>query len=93
MSNGRELLAIDARFGAPGWRRTTASSGFSKVANDYSTLFNVPMYWSMYFSGGQAIHFSFYFQEDGYYGAPGVHQHARLGGDLVDVYNLPKERR
>ncbi len=70
MSNGRDLLAIDARFGAPGME---TNNGFfriqRKVANDYSTLFNVPMYWSMYFSGGQAIHFSFYFKEDGYYGA------------------------
>jgi hypothetical protein len=68
--DGRVVMAMDARFGAPGKEtREGFFHVYAKVADDYSRLYNVPMLYSMYFSGGQAIHYSFGFAADGYYGA------------------------
>jgi hypothetical protein len=68
--NGRLVTALDARFGAEGYRTREGNFKiFRKVKNDYSTLYKTPMPWSMYFSGGQAIHYSFFFPRDGYNGA------------------------
>jgi len=67
---GRLITALDARFGGAGFRTRDGNwKIFRKVQNDYSTLYKTPMPWSMYFSGGQAIHYSFYFPVDGYDGA------------------------
>jgi len=67
---GRLVSALDARFGAPNFQTRNGNFKiFRKVKNDYSTLYKTPMPWSMYFSGGQAVHYSFYFPKDGYYGA------------------------
>ena len=41
----------------------------SFVKNDFSTLYKTPMPWSMYFSGGQAVHYSMFFNAVGYNGA------------------------
>lgn len=66
---GRLVAALDARFGAAGYRTREGNFKiFRKVKNDYSSLYQTPMPWSMYFSGGQAIHYSFYFPKDGYNG-------------------------
>jgi len=68
--DGQTTMTLDARFGAFG---AATDEGrfpiYAKVANDFSTQFGVPMQYSMYFSGGQAVHYSDYFADEGYSGA------------------------
>ncbi len=67
---GRLVTALDARFGGQGYRTREGNWRiFRKVKDDFSSLYQTPMPWSMYFSGGQAVHYSFYFPKDGYNGA------------------------
>jgi len=67
---GKLVSALDARFGSADFRTRNGNFKiFRKVKDDYSTLYKTPMPWSMYFSGGQAVHYSFYFPKDGYNGA------------------------
>lgn len=66
---GKLVMTLDARFGVPGNRtRTGHFKIFRKVWNDYSSEYHTPMPYSMYFSGGQAIHYSLFFPTDGYNG-------------------------
>lgn len=70
VTDGTTTVALDARFGS--FLTETREGTFEiydKQADDFSTLFGVPMRYSMYFSGGQAIHYSPYFDRDGYSGA------------------------
>lgn len=70
VQDGTTEVALDARFGS--FLTETREGTFEiydKKADDFSTLFGVPMQYSMYFSGGQAIHYSPYFDRDGYSGA------------------------
>lgn len=67
---GKLKMTLDARFGRPGERtRTGKFRIFLKRWNDFSTQYKTPMPHSMYFSGGQAIHYSMFFGPDGYNGA------------------------
>ncbi|MFA7266025.1 MAG: L,D-transpeptidase family protein [Candidatus Nanopelagicales bacterium] len=67
---GKLVEALDARFGGPGYRTREGNFRiFRKVKNDFSTLYKTPMPWSMYFSGGQAVHYSMFFNGVGYNGA------------------------
>lgn len=68
--NGNLKRSLDARFGAQG--TPTREGNFrvnSKLPHNISTLYGTQMDWSLFFSGGQAIHFSQYFRADGYNGA------------------------
>jgi hypothetical protein len=68
--NGKLLATGDARFGGP---RTPTRNGVFKVyrkdKNHVSSLYHSPMPYSMFFSGGQAIHYSSDFKARGYNGA------------------------
>lgn len=71
---GQIVLSIDARFGdARGPAFRTAEGMFTvyrKVAMDYSRQYNnAPMPYSMYFHGGQAVHYSYSFAREGYNGS------------------------
>ena len=67
---GKLVESLDARFGGPGNRTREGNFRiFRKVKNDFSTLYKTPMPWSMYFSGGQAVHYSMFFNGVGYNGA------------------------
>ncbi|MDO5501294.1 MAG: L,D-transpeptidase family protein, partial [Propionibacteriaceae bacterium] len=72
MINGQVIREFDARFGST---RTPTREGqftvFRKVRNEWSYIYNVPMPFSMYFSGGQAVHYSADFANRGYNGASG----------------------
>lgn len=61
---------LDARFGA---LDAATEDGlfevYDKRADDFSTDFGVPMLFSLYFAGGQAVHYSEFFAKDGYSGA------------------------
>ncbi|GAB3822596.1 L,D-transpeptidase [Kribbella italica] len=68
--NGKLLATGDARFGAP---RTPTRNGFFKLQrkskNHVSSIYKSPMPYAMFFSGGQAIHYSSDFKARGYNGA------------------------
>lgn len=68
--DGEVVATLDARFGAFG---SATNDGmfevYDKIDNDFSTQFGVPMKLSMYFSNGQAVHYSPFFARDGYRGA------------------------
>jgi len=70
MVNGKLQAVVDARYGAP---RTPTRNGSFKVyrkdKNHVSTLYKSPMPYSMFFSGGEAIHYSADFRARGYNGA------------------------
>lgn len=69
--NGKQVGApVDARFGAPGER--TREGNFKihyRDADDVSSQYGTPMPYAAYFSGGQAIHYSMFFNATGYNGA------------------------
>ncbi|WP_432945258.1 L,D-transpeptidase [Kribbella sp. CA-253562] len=68
--NGKLLATGDARFGGP---RTPTRNGFFKLQrkskNHVSSIYKSPMPYAMFFSGGQAIHYSADFKARGYNGA------------------------
>ncbi len=70
MVNGKLQAVVDARFGAA---RTPTRNGMFKVyrksKNHVSSLYHSPMPYSMFFSGGQAVHYSSDFKARGYNGA------------------------
>lgn len=67
---GKLVTALDARFGGPGNRTRNGNFKiFRKVWNDFSSEYKTPMPYSMYFSGGQAVHYSMFFNAVGYNGA------------------------
>lgn len=68
--DGSPEITLDARFGSFGTATDEGTfSVYDKRADDFSTAFGVPMKYSLYFSGGQAIHYSEFFEQEGYRGA------------------------
>ncbi len=69
-AKGDLVKSIDVRAGRPGGRTRTGNWRiFSKQVYLISTEYNTPMPYSMFFSGGQAVHYSMFFRADGYNGA------------------------
>ena len=68
--NGRMLSAMDVRFGSAytPTREGKFSVGF-KSRDHVSTIYDTPMPYALFFSGGQAIHYSSDFAARGYSGA------------------------
>jgi len=67
---GKLVRVLDARFGAPGVGTREGNFHVThKIYDGISSLYGTPMPRAMYFSGGQAVHFSKYFKADGYNGA------------------------
>ena len=68
--NGKTIVRMDVRFGAS---RTPTRNGMFRVywknADHVSSLWGSAMPYSMFFSGGQAIHYSSDFARRGYSGA------------------------
>ncbi|HET6737512.1 MAG TPA: L,D-transpeptidase, partial [Kribbella sp.] len=68
--NGKPIQVMDVRFGSS---RTPTRSGVFKVyrksKNHVSSLYHSKMPYSMFFSGGQAVHYSSDFAARGYNGA------------------------
>ncbi|WP_323096286.1 L,D-transpeptidase family protein [Intrasporangium sp. YIM S08009] len=98
--DGKPLMVMWARFGGPG--RETREGTF-RVSRKYeyviSNLYFTPMPYSMFFSGGQAVHYSSNFARLGYasssHGCVNIADHAQVKslffkvrvGDKVVVYN------
>ncbi|WP_432149023.1 L,D-transpeptidase family protein [Streptomyces sp. bgisy029] len=70
MVDGRVVSAMDVRFGS---EYTPTREGefpvFWKSRDHVSTLYDTPMPYALFFSGGQAVHYSADFAADGYSGA------------------------
>ncbi len=67
--DGRLMLLIDVRFGSPALpTREGVFSVYEKSRYQVSTIYHTPMPYAMFFSGGQAIHYSKYFAAVGYAG-------------------------
>ncbi|HET7899951.1 MAG TPA: L,D-transpeptidase family protein, partial [Candidatus Nanopelagicales bacterium] len=70
VSSGRILLTADARFGGIGHAtREGVFRVFAKSRFHVSSLYHTSMPNAMFFSGGEAVHYSPYFHRDGYNGA------------------------
>ncbi len=98
--NGKVVQIADARFGSA---RTPTRNGTFKVyrksKNHVSTLYKSPMPYAMFFSGGQAVHYSADFRARGYNGAShgcvNIRDKTKIAwifarvkvGDKVVVYN------
>ena len=69
MKNSTIIRTFDARFGCAGMR--TREGQFSvlwKSRNHVSSIYHTPMPYAMFFSGGQAVHYSADFARRGYNG-------------------------
>lgn len=70
MIDGRTLSTVEVRFGS---QYTPTREGVFSVSfksrHHVSTLYDTPMPYAMFFSGGQAVHYSSDFAARGYYGA------------------------
>jgi hypothetical protein len=68
--DGEVLVTVDARFGGNGYfTREGQFSVFSKSRDHVSSLYETSMPFAMFFSGGQAVHYSPDFAATGYDGA------------------------
>ena len=68
--DGKPQLRMDVRFGSA--ELPTREGAFSvgwKSRNHVSTIYHTPMPYAMFFSGGQAVHYSPDFAARGYNGA------------------------
>jgi hypothetical protein len=66
---GKIIKTVDARFGCSGMAtREGTFSVYRKSRNHVSSLFHSPMPFAMFFSGGQAVHYSPDFARTGYNG-------------------------
>ncbi|WP_216591442.1 L,D-transpeptidase family protein [Streptomyces brasiliscabiei] len=69
MVDGRTLTTVEVRFGSEGTpTREGVFSVYFKSRDHWSTLYDTPMPYAMFFSGGQAVHYSADFAARGYYG-------------------------
>ncbi|MEI6361511.1 MAG: L,D-transpeptidase family protein [Actinomycetes bacterium] len=69
VDGGAVQLTLDARFGMSGTSTREGSFRVHRKSRDHtSTLYHTWMPFAMFFSGGQAVHYSPYFARDGYYG-------------------------
>ncbi|MFE0625456.1 peptidoglycan-binding protein [Streptomyces sp. NPDC058864] len=97
--NGKVVSAMDVRFGSQYTpTREGTFSVFAKSRNHVSTIYHTPMPYAMFFSGGQAVHYSADFAARGYAGAShgcvNVRDRAKISalfdqvriGDKVVVY-------
>ena len=67
LATANGLFAIDSKDGC--YSGANPDDYGSLMANCHvSTGYGTPMPWSMFFNGGQAVHYSWYFARDGYYG-------------------------
>ncbi len=69
VDHGDVQLTLDARFGMPGHETREGSFRVNSKSRDHvSSLYRTWMPFAMFFSGGEAVHYSPYFARDGYNG-------------------------
>jgi lipoprotein-anchoring transpeptidase ErfK/SrfK len=86
--NGRQVMSMSARFGGS---QTPTREGTFKVywknRDHVSSLYGSAMPFSMFFSGGQAIHYSSDFVRNGYSGASHGCVNLRSWSGAQSLYN------
>lgn len=90
VNHNRVIQTMDARFGCGGSTREGTFTVFRKVRNDWSREYGSPMPLSMYFSGGEAVHYSADFAARGYAGCSHGCVNIRDRHTLKWVYNRIK---
>jgi hypothetical protein len=95
MVDGRTLSTVDVRFGSQYTpTREGVFSVYFKSRHHWSTLYDTPMPYAMFFSGGQAVHYSSDFAARGYYGAShgcvNVRDEAKIAQLFAQVRNGDK---
>ena len=88
VQRGKIIKSMDARFGCA---RTRTREGtfrvFRKRRYTVSNLYHTPMPYSMFFSGGQAVHYSADFARRGYAGCSHGCVNIRAKAKLRYVFN------
>ena len=88
VKNGKIIKTMDARFGCASTRtREGTFRVFRKRRYTISTLYHTPMPYSMFFSGGQAVHYSADFARRGYAGCSHGCVNIRAKAKLRYVFN------
>ncbi|MFC8739901.1 murein L,D-transpeptidase [Streptomyces sp. NA03103] len=87
MIDGRTVSTMSVRFGS---QRTPTREGvfqvYWKSRHHVSTLYDSAMPYAMFFSGGQAVHYSYDFAARGYAGASHGCVNVRDEGAIADLY-------
>ncbi|MFE3514820.1 L,D-transpeptidase family protein [Streptomyces sp. NPDC059166] len=92
MVDGRVLMSMDVRFGSQYTpTREGAFSVYWKSRHHVSTLYDSPMPYAMFFSGGQAVHYSSDFAARGYTGASHGCVNVRDEGKIASLYAQVRE--
>ncbi len=87
MIDGKVLMSMDVRFGSQYTpTREGTFSVFWKSRHHVSTLYDSPMPYAMFFSGGQAVHYSSDFAARGYSGASHGCVNVRDEGKIASLY-------
>jgi lipoprotein-anchoring transpeptidase ErfK/SrfK len=91
MYNGKLLATADARFGCSSTpTRNGSFKIYRKDKNHVSSLYDSAMPYSMFFSGGQAVHYSADFRARGYNGCSHGCVNVRDKNKLAWIYNRMK---
>nr|WP_240929556.1 L,D-transpeptidase family protein [Streptomyces coryli] len=91
MVDGKVVTAMDVRFGSQYTpTREGTFSVFQKSRHWTSTIYHTPMPYAMFFSGGQAVHYSSDFAARGYAGASHGCVNVRDEGKLASVFSQVK---
>jgi L,D-transpeptidase catalytic domain/Putative peptidoglycan binding domain len=95
MIDGRTVKTVSVRFGSVGTpTREGVFSVYWKSRHHVSTLYDSPMPYAMFFSGGQAVHYSADFAAHGYaggsHGCVNVRDEAAIAGLFAQVRNGDK---
>ncbi|NED83853.1 murein L,D-transpeptidase [Streptomyces sp. SID11233] len=87
MIDGKVLSSMDVRFGSQYTpTREGTFSVYWKSRHHVSTLYDSPMPYAMFFSGGQAVHYSSDFAARGYNGASHGCVNVRDEGKIASLY-------
>lgn len=88
LKNGKVKKTLDARFGCAATKtRMGTFSVLWKSRNHVSTIYGSKMPYSMFFSGGQAVHYSSDFKARGYNGCSHGCVNIRDRGALKKIFN------
>lgn len=91
MIDGKVVSSMDVRFGSE--NTPTREGTFqvnSKSRNHVSTIYHTPMPFAMFFSGGQAVHYSSDFAARGYNGASHGCVNVRDRGKIATLFDQVK---
>ncbi|RRR79531.1 murein L,D-transpeptidase [Streptomyces sp. RP5T] len=87
MIDGRTVMTVSVRFGSVGTpTREGVFSVYWKSRHHVSTLYDSPMPYAMFFSGGQAVHYSADFAAHGYAGGSHGCVNVRDEAAIADLF-------